>query len=91
MRSRTGASVQRLLEAPLRGRLGERLERRARAIAERRLRAHYALFGRGVPPEIVERLGRGVALQFHGRRVKESAGERYEARRREVAERLAGT
>jgi predicted nucleotidyltransferase len=88
---REGSLLQRLLETPLRGRLGERLERRARRVAQARLRAHYALFGREVPQEVAERLERGIALQFHGKPVKESVGERYEARRREFAQRLAAS
>jgi hypothetical protein len=84
-----GSRLQGLFERPLRGRLGERVERRARAVALRRLQAHYGLHGRGVPAEVAERLAAGSALQFHGKRVKEHTLERYEARRGELQQQLA--
>ncbi|MGH7322151.1 MAG: hypothetical protein ACRELA_21360 [Candidatus Rokuibacteriota bacterium] len=42
-----------MLEAPLCGALGDRLERGARRVALARLRAHYGSFGRGVPAEVM--------------------------------------
>jgi len=44
--------VQRLLERPLRGAFGERVERWGRRVASSRLRAHYRALGQDVPPDV---------------------------------------
>jgi hypothetical protein len=84
-----GGRVQRLLELPLRGRWGDRLERGLRGLALRRLAAHHGLWDRSVPIEAVEQLEAGAELRFHGKPGTQSALRRYEARRAELAELLA--
>jgi predicted nucleotidyltransferase len=84
-----GGRLQRLLEAPLRGGLGDRLEGRAGSVAAGRLRAHYASFGRDVPTQTLSEFEAGRALRFHGLRHGQTTRERYVARRAELAERLA--
>ncbi len=86
---RPGGRLQRLLEAPLRGALGDRVEGRAGRVAAGRLRVHYAGFGREVPPHVLAEFEAGRALRFHGLRYGETTRERYAARRAELAERLA--
>lgn len=83
-----GGRVQRLLEAPLSGALGDRLERRGGRVAAARLRAHHAGLGRDVPANTLAELEEGRALRFHGLRYGETTRERYAARRAELAERL---
>jgi hypothetical protein len=78
-----GSPLQRALEAPLRGRLGDRLERLARHVAARRLLVHYARLGRDVPSDVVRALARGAALRFHGLH-EVGVLDRYQARRRQV-------
>lgn len=80
--------TQRLLELPLRARLGDRLERRARRVALARLRAHHAMFGESVPPDVVQSFDAGSSLRFHACGIDASAVARYEARRAAIAERL---
>jgi predicted nucleotidyltransferase len=82
------AGLQRLLEAPLRGRLGDRVERWARGLAAERLRAHYEGLGWEVPADVLSSLEAGVALRFHGRGVVEEALARFDARRAELVARL---
>ena len=82
---RPGRRVQRLLEALLRGALGDRLERWARGVAASRLRVHHREFGRDVPDAVWADLRAGRALRFHGRAVDEDVLARYAARRAEVA------
>lgn len=84
-----GGLLQRALEAPLRGRLGDRLERRARTVATSRLRAHYSALGEHVPPDVAADLGAGRSLRFHGGSVDKRSLESYAARRAEVAACLA--
>jgi len=81
--------LQRLLEVPLRGAFGDRLERRACRIAIARLGAHYRDRGEEIPPTVVESLEAGDALRFHAGKVEEKTLRRYAARRTEVAARLA--
>lgn len=76
-----GGAIQRVLELPLRGRLGDRLERFATRLAHSRLRAHY---GDRVPADVGGDLDAGRSLRFHGEHASESLIERYEARRAEV-------
>jgi predicted nucleotidyltransferase len=85
---RAGTRRQRVLEAPLRGRLGNRLERWARRIAFERLRVHYRGLGRDVPPDVVESFRLGYALRFHGSGVAERTAKQYTKRRAVVARRL---
>jgi predicted nucleotidyltransferase len=80
--------LQRVLEAPLRGRLGDRLERFGLGVAGRRLRAHYAAFGRNVPADVSAEFESGKGLPFHAADVIAPKMERYAARRAEVAARL---
>lgn len=80
--------TQRLLELPLRGRLGDRLERRARHVARARLRAHHATFGESVPLDVAQSFDAGSSLRFHACGIDASAVTRYEARRAAIAERL---
>lgn len=81
-------TMQRWLEAPLRGSLGDRLERRARRVAARRLTAHYAAAGSPVPAAVLADFAAGTGLRFHRSRIDESALRRYEARRAEIARML---
>lgn len=80
--------LQRLLEAPLRGALGDLLEHWARRVAVARLRAHYTGLGQDVPAEVAASFEAGVALRFHGYRYEERTVEGYAARRAQVADRL---
>lgn len=82
--------VQRLLELPLRGRIGARVEAMATPIAAARLRAHYAATGGPVPQDVAESFAAGVSLRFHAFHTGESMLARYAARRHQVAARLAG-
>ena len=83
-----GRALQRLLELPFRGAVGDRLDRRAHDLALRRLAVHHAGYGARPPRQIVERFAAGVELRFHGAPVIERASERYAARRAEVRDRL---
>jgi predicted nucleotidyltransferase len=73
-----GGVLQRLLELPLRGKLGEQLERRARTLAEARLQAHYEAHGEPVPPRTLETLRDGTALSFHRGRQHERVLDRHD-------------
>ena len=83
-----GAGLQRALEQPLRGRIGDAVERLAVRVAESRLRAHYGACGDPVPDDVAASLAAGVALRFHGRHTSSAIVSRYAARRAEVAEML---
>ena len=85
---RAGGVLQRVLELPLRGRVGDRLERSLRRLALTRLVAHHRLWATGVPAEAVERLETGAELRFHAQPTARSALDRYEELRAELAERL---
>lgn len=85
-----GGRLQRSLEAPFRGRLGDAVERRARRVATARLRAHYGRFGATVPAAVIESLDAEIGLRFHARLHEGRVGERYERRRSEVAALLDG-
>jgi predicted nucleotidyltransferase len=80
--------LQRALEAPLRRRLGDRVERLGLRVAGVRLRAHYAAFGREVPADVAAAFENGNGLRFHAAEVVASRLERYSARRAELAARL---
>jgi predicted nucleotidyltransferase len=77
--------LQKVFEAVLGGRAGDRLERWARTVTQRRLRAHY---GGDVPRDVAESFAAGVSLRFHGLRAVDDALERYSRRRAELAERI---
>jgi predicted nucleotidyltransferase len=80
--------LQGRLEAPLRGALGDHIERWACRVAASRLRAHYAALGREVPAEVSRDCDDGIALRFHGYGYQERTIEAYEARRSQLAHRL---
>jgi predicted nucleotidyltransferase len=80
--------VQSLLELPLRGRLGDRLEHFARGIALSRLRAHYRVHGASVPADVRLAFDAGKALRFHRGQTEEKALVRYRARREHVEQAL---
>ena len=84
-----GGRLQRALELPLRGRRGDRLERRLRRLALSRLAAHHRHWDRDLPTEAVRRLEAGAELRFHGEPATQSALRRYEERRAAVADVLA--
>ena len=86
-RSVLGA-LQRFLEAPLRGRLGDRLESKARDIALKRLQHHHGLAGRPVPDRVVSNLNEGIELRFHESQRLDAVDEKYRTLRREIARRL---
>lgn len=77
--------LQRLLEVPLRGRLGNALERRSTNLAAWRLEAHYGSTGQPVPEQVVRDFEAGRQLRFHGVNDADGVLERYERRREELA------
>ncbi len=79
-----GSLLQRWLETPLRGPLGDRIEGWARRVALTRLRAHYGAFGQNLPSDVEASFRAGVALRFHRSQVNETALSRYAARCEEV-------
>jgi predicted nucleotidyltransferase len=83
-----GALLQRILEWPLRGRLGDSLERFLRPLALSRLAEHHAFWGSSVPDDVLADLNAGIQLRFHGQHANQPLLARYEARRREIAARL---
>jgi len=85
-----GGKLQRTLEMPLRGRLGDRLEQVAVHIAARRLRVHYAAAGVALPEDVVDMLDAGTSLRFHALHDGESMVARYTARRDQVSRMLEG-
>jgi predicted nucleotidyltransferase len=80
--------LQRLLEAPFRGILGDGLERAALRVAAARLRAHYAAFGNDVPGQVAASFESGVALGFHGYCYERTTLKAYEDRRAQLLDRL---
>lgn len=85
----TGQSaVQRLLEGPLRGRIGAALELRAKRLARSRLAHHHGRSGE-VPAPVLADLDAGAQLRFHGGTDADELLARYERRREEIAELLA--
>lgn len=81
--------IQRLLERPLRGRLGDRLERRLRALARSRLTHHHRSRGGTVPDRVLADLEAGTQLRFHGGTDADDLLDRYRRGRKALAERLA--
>lgn len=84
-RSGRGSRLQRLLEAPLGGRLGNRLERRSARLVGWRLEHHYRSNGQEVPEHVVADFEAGKQLRFHGVNDADSVLVRYERRRDELA------
>lgn len=78
----TGGTLQRLLEAPVRGALGDRVERWARNLAWSRLEVHY---GGAVPAEVTQAFAAGEALRFHAGDIDRRATAGYGDRRAEAA------
>jgi predicted nucleotidyltransferase len=72
-----GSRLQGVVEALVDG----RVERWARRVARRRLRAHYC----AVPADVEDAFAAGVALRFHGSGVAARTLERHRARRVELA------
>ena len=85
-----GRLVQRALEWPLRGRLGDGLERRLESLARARLRTHYAHWGLDVPEQVADGLRAGTELRFHGVNSDRAILEAYETRRSQVERLLVG-
>ena len=81
--------LQRLFEHPLRGRLGDRLERRARRLAGRRLEVHYAAAGERVPADAADALSTGRSLRFHRGRRDALALDRHARMRARLSQELA--
>ena len=87
MRARV-TRLQRILERPLRGALGGRLEQGARRLAQARLQAHYAAVDERVPAEASAALAAGTALRFHRGGRDERALERHAATRARLSQQL---
>jgi hypothetical protein len=85
---RGATRLQRLLEAPFRGAMGNRAERVGRRVALARLRAHHGALDEEVPPDVWADFEAGRALRFHRGQVQEGTLERYAERRAEVASRF---
>jgi hypothetical protein len=85
-----GRLLQRMVEWPLRGRLGDSLDCALRPLTLSRLAAHHASWGSSVPDGVRQDLEAGVGLRFHGSPVDQALLTRYEERRREIAARLGG-
>jgi predicted nucleotidyltransferase len=83
-----GALLQRLLEWPLRGRLGDALEGFLQPLALSRLEAHHGAASSTAPEDVVDDLRSGVQLRFHASPHNQAVLARYESRRDEVAARL---
>ena len=84
-----GRRLQRLLELPFRGPMGDRLERRARRVALARLRVHHGAHGESVPAAVVRDLIEGAALSFHRGGWAKRALERHARRRSQLADMLS--
>jgi predicted nucleotidyltransferase len=84
-----GRLVQRLVERPLRGRLGDAVEHRLARLGMARLVAHHRRFGTAPPATVVESFRDGVELRFHGAPIHGWLLERYRDRRAELAAELA--
>jgi hypothetical protein len=87
---RRASWLQRAVELPLRGRLGDRLERSLRRLALARLAEHHHSWDSTVPDSVRADLEAGIRLRFHGAPENQSLLARYEERRDEVAARLGG-
>ncbi len=80
-----GVAVQRLLEWPLRGRLGEALDGALRPLALARLENHHRAWGSTLPAEVADDLDAGIQLRFHASPHNQAVMLRYVRRREEVA------
>lgn len=83
-----GHLVQRLLELPCSGRLGDRLDRCARRLVLFRLKAHHRLHGAKIPEVVSHGLESDIELRFHGNPRVQRCVERYQKRRCEIADKL---
>jgi hypothetical protein len=83
-----GVLLQRILEWPLRGRLGDLVDRALQPLALARLANHHAHWDASVPDGVVEDLKAGIQLRFHGDPASRSVLARYEKRRSDIAARL---
>jgi hypothetical protein len=83
-----GRVIQRLLEWPMRGRLGDTLERALGPLALARLRNHHGRWDSSVPADVIEDFESGIQLRFHGPPENQSVIARYERRREEIAAHL---
>jgi len=86
--SRARRALQRLLERPLAGRRGERLEGKAREIATARLTNHHRENGSATSEDVVEDLRSGRALRFHGSDARSKADAAHAERRADFARAL---
>jgi hypothetical protein len=84
-----GRLLQTLMEMPLRGAFGDRLDRSTRALVKRRLAAHHARYAEAVPAKVLERFEQGAELRFHGAPLVDSAMQRYAQRREALRRRLS--
>lgn len=84
-----GRWLQWLLELPLGGAVGDRLDRRAHGLALRRLAVHHAGFGDGPPEDVMRHFDADIELRFHGGAASDRTTERYQRRRAEVRALLA--
>lgn len=80
-----GTTLQRLLEWPLRGRLGDALDQALLPLALARLENHHRAWGSSSPADADQDLRTGVQLRFHASPENQSVMLRYERRRDEVA------
>jgi hypothetical protein len=84
-----GRFLQRLVERPLRGRLGDALDRAVGRLAMARVAVHHRRRGSEPPPDVVDAFRAGVELRFHGAPVHGWLLARYPQRRAQVAAELA--
>jgi hypothetical protein len=82
----TGSWLQNMLELPLRGNLGNVLEKWARSLAQRRLDAHHTAREVAVSEQIQKQFDEGEALRFHASKKVQSADEDYQR----ISEQFAG-
>lgn len=80
----SGSFLQRVMEWPLRGRLGSFVENKAHQLAQRRLDIHHEERGFPVPDRVQEQFVHGLALRFHASQKVQSAVTGY----REVTARV---
>jgi hypothetical protein len=75
---------QRWLETPLRGRLGDWLEDKAKTLALSRLAVHHGLENCPVPEDVAAQVAAGVEIRFHSSPFAEDLLRRYARRRSEI-------
>ncbi len=81
---RGGQTMQRILEFPLRGGLGDRVNRWLRRVALSRLDAHHRTEAGPVPEDVRQALLDDVELRFHGTLELGSLAEHYERLREDT-------